>query len=66
MPASGDPRLLSHNMLPVPWGVRLRVGIGEPLARGAGEDRDALIGRVRDEIGAMLERWRSDHARGST
>jgi len=46
--------------------VRVRVAIGEPIARGAGEDRDALIGRVRDEIDAMLERWRSGHARGST
>jgi len=59
-------RLLAHNMMPVPWGVRVRVAIGEPIARGAGEDRDALIGRVRDEIGAMLERWRSGQARGST
>src|SRR5439155_5770309 len=30
-------RLLAHNMLPVPWGVRVRVGIGEPIARGPGE-----------------------------
>ena len=55
-------RLLAHNMLPVPWGVRVRVGIGEPIARGTGEDRAALIARVRDEIAARLERWRSAHA----
>jgi 1-acyl-sn-glycerol-3-phosphate acyltransferase len=51
-------RLLRHNMLPVPWGVRIRVGIGQPIARAGGEDRGALIARVRDEIDAMLRRWR--------
>jgi len=45
-------------MLPVPWGVRIRVGIGEPTARAGGEDRAALIARVRDEIGETLDRWR--------
>ena len=52
-------RLLAHNMLPVPWGIRVRVGIGEPIARATGEDRAALIARVRDDIAAMLDRWRS-------
>jgi 1-acyl-sn-glycerol-3-phosphate acyltransferase len=51
-------RLLRHNMLPVPWGVRIRVRIGEPIARDAREDRAGLISRVRDEIGATLDRWR--------
>ena len=57
-------RLLARNMLPVPWGVRVRVGIGEPIARAAGEDRAALIGRLRDAIGTMLDRWRSAQTRG--
>jgi len=52
-------RLLRHNMLPVPWGIRIRVGLGAPIARMEGEDRAALIARVRDEIDAMLRRWRS-------
>jgi len=46
-------------MLPVPWGIRIRVGLGAPIARMEGEDRAALIARVRDEIDAMLRRWRS-------
>jgi 1-acyl-sn-glycerol-3-phosphate acyltransferase len=51
-------RLLQHNYLPVPWGVRVRVHIGAPIARRPDEDRAALIERVHDEIAATLERWR--------
>src|SRR5207247_2049294 len=41
-------RLLAHNMLPIPWGVRVRVRIGEPIARRPG-DATALVARVRGE-----------------
>jgi 1-acyl-sn-glycerol-3-phosphate acyltransferase len=51
-------RLLARNMLPIPWGVRVRVRIGEPIARSGDEDRAALIVRVQDEIGLTLARWR--------
>jgi 1-acyl-sn-glycerol-3-phosphate acyltransferase len=51
-------RLLARNMLPVPWGVRVRVRIGEPIARARDENRAALIARVREEIGVTLGRWR--------
>ncbi|HEV7731690.1 MAG TPA: lysophospholipid acyltransferase family protein [Candidatus Binatia bacterium] len=51
-------RLLEHNYLPVPWGTRVRVHIGAPIARRADEDHLALIDRVHDEIAATLERWR--------
>ncbi len=51
-------RLLAHNMLPVPWGVRVRVRIGKPIARAPGEDRAALIVRVHEEISVTLGRWR--------
>lgn len=53
-------RLLAHGMLPVPWGVRVRVRIGEPIARRPGEDREALVERVREEIAATLARWRGE------
>jgi 1-acyl-sn-glycerol-3-phosphate acyltransferase len=52
-------RLLRHNMLPVPWGVRVRVGIGEPIARRPGEEPDALLARVRNDIAETLARWRA-------
>jgi 1-acyl-sn-glycerol-3-phosphate acyltransferase len=51
-------RLLQHNFLPVPWGVRIRVHVGAPIARARHEDRRALVDRVRDEIDAALQRWR--------
>lgn len=36
-------RLLRHNLLPVPFGTRVRVWIGDPLARRPDEDRAALL-----------------------
>ena len=53
-------RLFQHNFLPVPWGVRVRVHIGAPIARHAGEDGAALLERVRDEIAGMLAEWRGE------
>jgi 1-acyl-sn-glycerol-3-phosphate acyltransferase len=53
-------RLLQHNFLPVPWGVRVRVQIGAPMARQPGEDPADVLDRVRDEIAASLARWRGE------
>jgi len=55
-------RLLRHNFLPVPFGVRVRVHIGAPIARHEGESGLELLERVRDEIGTVLDRWRRTHA----
>lgn len=52
-------RLLRHNYLPVPFGVRVRVHLGAPMARRAGEDPAACLARVHDDIAATLERWRN-------
>lgn len=51
-------RLLRHNYLPVPFGTRVRVHVGKPIARRTGEDPVALLDRVRDEIDGALEAWR--------
>jgi 1-acyl-sn-glycerol-3-phosphate acyltransferase len=51
-------RLLRHNYLPVPFGTRVRVHIGRPIPRSAGEDPQALLERVRGEIGDALDAWR--------
>ena len=59
-------RLLAHSFFPVPWGVRVRVHIGEPIARRPDEDRAALIEQVRGEIAAALDRWRDGTARAAT
>jgi len=52
-------RLLYHNCLPVPWGVRVYVRLGPPIARRRGEDPAALLDRVHDEIAATLARRRA-------
>ncbi|MBX3026403.1 1-acyl-sn-glycerol-3-phosphate acyltransferase [bacterium] len=51
-------RLLRHNLLPVPFGTRVRVHFGRPIARRAGEDGAALLARVKAEIEDVLRRWR--------
>lgn len=55
-------RLLRHNFLPVPWGVRVRVRIGAPIARAAHDDPADLVERVREEIDATLAHWRAARA----
>ena len=51
-------RLLRHNYLPVPFGTRVRVHVGEPIARRADEDPSALLARVHAAIADALGRWR--------
>lgn len=58
-------RLLMHNMFPIPWGVRVRVRLGEPIARAA-DDTDDVLRRVRDEMAATLARWRDERGGGET
>lgn len=53
-------QLLRHNLLPVPFGTRVRVYFGNPIARRAGEDGGALLAQVRAEIDGVLRRWRDD------
>jgi len=50
-------------MFPIPWGVRVRVRIGEPIARRP-DDATALVERVRGEMLATLARWRDAAAPG--
>jgi 1-acyl-sn-glycerol-3-phosphate acyltransferase len=54
----GSWRLLSHNLLPVPFGTEVRLHIGDPIERSEGEDPGALILEVREQIEKTLERWR--------
>jgi 1-acyl-sn-glycerol-3-phosphate acyltransferase len=58
-------RLLQYNYLPVPWGVRINVHIGAPIARQPDEDRMALIERVRADMQATLDHWRDVEARAA-
>jgi 1-acyl-sn-glycerol-3-phosphate acyltransferase len=51
-------RLLCHNLLPVPFGTRIRVRFAEPIVRSAGEDPAKVLDRVHGEIETTLLRWR--------
>lgn len=55
----GSWRLLRHNLMPVPFGTRVRVRIGAPMARSSGDDGPELIRRVEEDIRATLARWRA-------
>ncbi|MGH7785533.1 MAG: lysophospholipid acyltransferase family protein [Candidatus Binatia bacterium] len=50
--------LLRDNLMPVPFGVQLRVWIGEPIARRPGENREALLSQIEQTIHAALARRR--------
>ena len=49
-------RLLRHNLLPVPFGVTVRVWIGDPIPRRREEEPAALLATVEAAIRACLER----------
>lgn len=50
--------LLRWNLFPIPFGTRVRVRIGEPIARKPDEDPRAMLAAVHDEIEATLDGWR--------
>ena len=52
-------KLLRHDLMPVPFGTRVRVWIGDPLARSPG-DGAAALASVEREIRGRLERWRRE------
>lgn len=52
--------LMRDNFLPIPFGVRVRVRIGDPIARRPDEDHAALLERVHDQIAATLAKLRGE------
>ncbi len=56
----GSWRLLRFNLFPVPFGTRIRVRIGDPIARSPDEDPMALLEQVRAQISETLESWREE------
>ena len=55
----GSWRLLRSNLLPVPFGTRIRVRIGDPIERGADQPASAILAQCREEIAKTLEGWRA-------
>ena len=56
----GSWKLLRHNLLPVPFGVRIRISFGDPIPRDGNLAPAEIIERCRSTIAANLERWRAD------
>jgi 1-acyl-sn-glycerol-3-phosphate acyltransferase len=56
----GSWRLLCHNLLPVPFGVRIRLRLSHPIPRGAANDGPLVFERARAEIESSLRLWRSE------
>ena len=52
-------RLLCHNLLPVPYGTRIRVRLGDPIPRSRESDPAQILDRAREEIEGTLLRWRA-------
>jgi 1-acyl-sn-glycerol-3-phosphate acyltransferase len=52
-------RLLSRNLLPVPFGVRIRVHLGKPIPRDGSLEDTAIVERAWSEIRGAIERWRA-------
>ena len=55
-------KLLRHNLLPMPFGTKLRVWIGDPIARSPDEDPTELLHAVRAQIEKTLARWRGSES----
>ena len=51
-------RLLSHHLMPVPFGVRIRVHLGAPIPRQGSLDNAAILEQARSRIEETLRRWR--------
>jgi len=60
----GSWELLRWRLRPVPFGTRIRVRLGAPIARRPGEDREALVGRCEREVRETLARWRGGPREG--
>lgn len=58
MAIDGAWRLLAHNLLPVPWGVKVRVRFGDPIPRTP-DDADTVLDRAEAFITQTLATWRT-------
>ena len=53
-------RLLQHRLRPVPFGTRIRVFVGRPIERSAGEDAGEALRAAERQIQDVLARWRAE------
>jgi 1-acyl-sn-glycerol-3-phosphate acyltransferase len=57
----GSWRLLRHNLLPVPFGTRIRIRLGDPIQRRLG-DAATIPTAVREWIEGTLREWQAEPA----
>jgi len=55
----GSWRLLRSNLLPVPFGTRIRVRVGDPIERRSDEKPSEILALCRQEMTKTLEGWRA-------
>jgi len=53
-------KLMRHGFRPIPFGVKLRFWVGDPIERAPGEDIEALSAQIEGQIRAHLDRWRAE------
>ncbi len=58
----GGWKIMKHNFLPIPFGVTLRMRVGDPIARRSDEDLVDLIDRARSFVDDTLNEWRGVEA----
>lgn len=56
----GSWRVFKNNLLPIPWGERVRVRFCEPIERRSDEDLRGVLKQAEQTIRETLEEWRSE------
>jgi 1-acyl-sn-glycerol-3-phosphate acyltransferase len=56
----GSWHLLRDNLLPVPFGTRIRIRFADPIHRGEAASGMQILERTRSEIDRTLRHWRED------
>jgi len=57
----GSWRLLRHKLFPIPFGTRIRIRFGDPIAR-LGDDAAAVLGRAQEWIQGTVAEWQAQPA----
>jgi 1-acyl-sn-glycerol-3-phosphate acyltransferase len=57
----GSWQLLRHKLFPIPFGTRIRIRFGDPIAR-LGDDAAAVLGRAQEWIQGTVTEWRAQPA----
>jgi len=58
-------RIMQHKMLPIPWGIRIRLWAGDPIERRPDEDLFALFAEAERQIQQAMARFREDAAKSA-